>query len=100
MGLELVGRDRIMADNEAKYKVIFEGAAAKDFSLVDKLAKNLQNHCHLSSQVVTKMMRLAPLTVKNGIDLKEAQRYQRALEEMGAKVKIEPQNGPDELKKH
>jgi ribosomal protein L7/L12 len=32
---------------------------------------------------------LAPLTVKNGVDLKEAQRYQRALEGMGAKVRIE-----------
>lgn len=73
-----------------RYKVIFEGAATKDFGLVSQLTKNLQNHCHLSSQVVTKMMRLAPLTVKNGVDLREAQRYQRALEGMGAKVRIEP----------
>ena len=75
-----------------RYKVIFLGAATKDFGLVSQLTKNLQNHCHLSSQVVTKMMRLAPLTVKNGVDLKEAQRYQRALEGMGAKVRIEPIN--------
>lgn len=88
-----------MADDKEKYKVIFEGAAAKDFSLVDNLAKSLQNHCHLSSKVVTKMMRLAPLTVKNGIDLQEAQRYQRALEEMGAKVRIEPLHGVDEIKR-
>jgi hypothetical protein len=78
-----------MGDNNARYKVIFEGAATKDFGLVDKLTKNLQNHCHLSTQAVTKMMRLAPLTVKNGVDLREAERYQRALEEMGAKVRIE-----------
>jgi ribosomal protein L7/L12 len=48
---------------------------------------------------VTKMMRLAPLTVKNGIDLGEAQRYQRALEGMGAKVRIEQQDGLDETMK-
>jgi hypothetical protein len=73
-----------------RYKVIFEGAVAKDFGLVSQLTKNLQNHCHLSSLVVTRMMRLAPLTVKNGVDLREAQRYQKALEGMGAKVRIEP----------
>lgn len=88
-----------MANNEGKYKVIFEGSAAKDFNVVNKLTKNLQNHCNLSANVVTKMMRLAPLTVKNGIDLGEARRYQLALEKMGAKVRIEQQNGVDEIKK-
>ena len=82
-----------MAEGETKYRVVFMGAATKDFGLVDKLVNNLQNHCHLSSQVVTKMMRLAPLTVKNGVDLQEAERYKRALEGMGAKVEIEPVDG-------
>jgi hypothetical protein len=72
-----------------RYKVIFEGAATKDFGVVGQLTRSLQNQCHLTTQAVTKMMRLAPLTVKNGVDLKEAQRYQRALEGMGAKVRIE-----------
>jgi ribosomal protein L7/L12 len=39
------------------------------------------------------MMRLAPITVKNGVDLQEAERYKRALEGMGAKVSIEPIDG-------
>jgi len=39
------------------------------------------------------MMRLAPLTVKNCVDLQEAERYKRALEGMGAKAEIEPLNG-------
>ena len=82
-----------MEQNGQKYRVIFMGAAVKDFGLVDKLAKNLQDHCNISSQVVTKMMRLAPITVKNGVDLQEAERYKRALEGMGAKVSIEPING-------
>jgi hypothetical protein len=73
-----------------RYKVIFEGAATKDFGVVGQLTKNLQNQCHLTTQAVTKMMRLAPLTVKKGVELREAQRYQRALEAMGAKVRIEP----------
>ncbi len=83
----------IMANGEAKYRVIFLGPAVKDFGLVDQLVKNLQDHCNLSMQVVTKMMRLAPLTVKNCTDLREAERYKRALEGMGAKVEIEPLNG-------
>ena len=82
-----------MEENGQKYRVIFMGAAVKDFGLVDRLAKNLQNHCNISSQVVTKMMRLAPITVKNGVDLQEAERYKKALEGMGAKVKIEPEDG-------
>jgi hypothetical protein len=84
---------KIMEENGQKYRVIFMGAAVKDFGLVDRLAKNLQNHCNISSQVVTKMMRLAPITVKNGVDLQEAERYKKALEGMGAKVKIEPVDG-------
>ena len=79
-----------MARADIRYQVIFLGPMAKDFGLVDKLVDKLQNHCNLSSRVVTKMMQLAPITVKNGIDLQEAQKYQKVLEEMGAKVKIEP----------
>ena len=82
-----------MADDKTKYRVIFKGAAAKEFGLVDKLVKNLKDHCHISAQAVTKMMRLAPITVKNEVDLQEAQRYKRALEGMGAKVEIEPIDG-------
>ena len=84
---------QIMEQDGQKYRVIFMGAAVKDFGLVDKLAKNLQDHCNISAQVVTKMMRLAPITVKNGVDLQEAERYKRALEGMGAKVSIEPIDG-------
>ena len=69
------------------------GPAVKDFGLVDQLVRNLQDHCHLSSQVVTKMMRLAPLPVKHDVDLEEAERYKRALEGMGARVEIEPMDG-------
>lgn len=78
---------------EQKYRVIFMGPAAKDFGLVNQLVKNLQDHCNLSSQAVTKMMRLAPLTVKQGVSFKEAERYKKALEGMGAKVEIEPIDG-------
>jgi hypothetical protein len=82
-----------MEENGQKYRVIFMGAAVKDFGLVDRLAKNLQSHCNISAQVVTKMLRLAPLTVRHGVDLQEAERYKRVLEGMGAKVMIEPMNG-------
>ncbi|MBW2040087.1 MAG: hypothetical protein JRI46_10955 [Deltaproteobacteria bacterium] len=82
-----------MGQNEQKYKVIFLGPAAKNFGLVDKLVNNLQAYFQLSAQNVTKMMRLAPITVKNGIDLKKAQRYKTVLEDIGAKVRIEPIDG-------
>ena len=79
-----MGRDR------KKYKVIFLGPAAKDFTLVDRLVKNLQTHFRLSAQNVTKMMRLAPITVKSGIEMTEAQKYKAALENIGGDVRIEP----------
>lgn len=82
-----------MENGQAKYRVIFMGPAVKDFGLVDQLVRNLQNHCNLSSRVVTKMMRLAPLTVKHGVDWPEAERYKKALEGMGARVEIEPMDG-------
>jgi hypothetical protein len=80
----------MMEQNEKKYKVIFFGPANKDFGLVDKLVKNLQVYFGISAQNVTKMIRLAPITVKNGINLREANRYKDVLEEIGAKVGIEP----------
>lgn len=89
-GVEWISENVIMGNGEEKYRVIFMGPAVKDFGLVDQLVRNLQDHCHLSSQVVTKMMRLAPLTVKHGVDLHEAERYKKALEGMGARVEIEP----------
>ncbi len=81
-----------MGQDERRYRVIFLGPAARDFGLVDKLVKNLQMYLRLSAQNVTKMMGLAPITVKKGIDLKEAQKYKKVLDEIGAKVRIEPMN--------
>ncbi len=78
-----------MEHDEAKYRVIFLGPMAKDFGLVDKLVNNLQSRCNLPAHVVTKMLRLAPLTVKKEVTLTEARRYKMALEEMGARVRIE-----------
>ena len=88
-----MSENEIMGNGEARYRVIFMGPAVKDFGLVDQLVHNLQDHCNLSSQVVTKMMRLAPLTVKHDVDLQEAERYKKALEGMGARVEIEPMDG-------
>jgi hypothetical protein len=92
MQISLLEGDENMAEGEATYRVIFMGPADKDFGLVEKLVGNLQIYCHLSSEVVTKMMRLAPITVKQGVVLQEAEHYKRALEGMGARVKIEPMN--------
>ena len=79
----------IMEHDEGKYRVVFMGPLAKDFAIVDRLVSNLQKRCNLPAQTVTKMMRLAPITVKKGISLLEAQRYKAALEGMGARVMIE-----------
>ena len=89
MSLNREKRSMVKKD-EKKYKVVFLGPAARDFGLVDKLVKNLQTYFGISAQNVTKMIRLAPLTVKNGINLREANRYKDVLEEIGAKVGIEP----------
>ena len=75
---------------QTKYKVIFLGPAQDGFDYVNKLTQNLRERFNLSIEAVARLMKSAPVTVKKEVTLEEAQKYKRALEAIGARVKLEP----------
>jgi hypothetical protein len=77
-------------EQEARYKVTFFGPVYNDIANVNKLVEGLKDRFKLTDEVVTKMMRMAPVAIKSGTTLSEAQRYQAVLEAIGAKVQVEP----------
>lgn len=72
-----------------RYRVVFLGAAERDFKAVDRLVENLQKVFGLSLEAVTYMMRAVPLTLKNGATFKEAMRYKKAFKAIGGRVLLE-----------
>jgi hypothetical protein len=78
---------------EGKYTVTFLGPAQNDLGHVTKLANGLKERFKLSDEVVTKMMRTAPVIIKKGATAAEAERYKAALEAMGARVNVAPARG-------
>ena len=77
-------------EQEARYKVTFLGPVQNDLANENKLAEGLKDRFKLSDEAVTRMMRMAPVAIKSGTTLSEAQQYQKVLEAIGAKVKVEP----------
>jgi hypothetical protein len=77
-------------EQETRYKVTFLGPVKNDLANVNKLAEGLKDRFKLSDEAVTRMMRMAPVAIKSGATLSEAQRYQKVLEAIGAKVQVEP----------
>ena len=75
---------------EQRYNVVFAGPNNTGEEYVDILMQELRDRFHLSIEAVQKMMTLAPVTVKHELTLVDAQRYQEALEAIGASVQIEP----------
>jgi hypothetical protein len=57
---------------------------------VNKLAAGLKDRFKLDDEAVTKMMKMAPVAIKTGATLSEAERYKEILETIGAKVQIGP----------
>jgi len=75
---------------EAKYNVTFLGPTQNNLEHVTKLASGLKERFKLSDEVVTRMMRMAPVIIKKGATAAEAERYKVALEAMGARVNVVP----------
>ena len=75
---------------ETKYNVTFLGPTQNDLEHVTKLASGLKERFKLSDEVVTRMMRMAPVIIKKGATAAEAERYKAALEAMGARVNVVP----------
>jgi len=77
-------------EQEARYKVTFLGPVQNDLPTVSKLAEGLKDRFKLSDEAITRMMRMAPVAIKAGATLSEAEKYKEILEAIGAKVQVEP----------
>jgi hypothetical protein len=77
-------------EQEARYKVSFLGPVQNDLPTVSKLAAGLKDRFKLSDEAVTRMMKRAPVAIKAGVTLAEAEKYKKTLEALGAKVQVEP----------
>ncbi|MBN1253909.1 MAG: YIP1 family protein [Deltaproteobacteria bacterium] len=77
-------------EQEARYKVVFLGPVQNDLATVNKLVQGLKDRFKLSAEGITSMMKMAPVAIKTGATLSEAERYKEILETIGAKVQIEP----------
>ena len=77
----------------SRYKVIFMGPADRTPSTLQVLKKGLRERFRLSAEEVERLVAMAPVRVKKEVGWEEAFRFKRALEELGAKVKVEPMEG-------
>jgi len=77
-------------EQEARYKVTFLGPVQNDLANVNKLAEGLKDRFKLSDEAITKMMKMAPVAIKAGATLSEAEKYKDILEAIGARVQVEP----------
>jgi hypothetical protein len=84
-------------EQEARYKVTFLGPVQNDLPTVTKLAGGLKERFKLSDEAVTRMMKMAPVVIKTGATLSEAEKYKNILEALGAKVQVVPiESAPEE----
>jgi membrane associated rhomboid family serine protease len=75
---------------DPSYRVIFYGQLAFGFEL-EEVKTNLQKLCRFDRARVEQLFCRRATTLKSGLELAEARRYQAALEKAGALVSVEPQ---------
>jgi hypothetical protein len=54
------------------------------------LAGGLKDQFNLSDEAITRMMKMAPVAIKVGVTLSEAEKFKKTLEALGAKVQVDP----------
>jgi hypothetical protein len=73
----------------ARYKVIFHGLAVAGPEEEVRLLKGLQKKFNLSPEKAESLLQRVPIVVKKGASQEETEKYVRAFEEIGGKVKVE-----------
>jgi hypothetical protein len=71
------------------YKVIFLGLAVAGLDEEARLVKGLQRKFNLSTEKAENLIQRVPIVIKRGISREEMEKYVRAFEEIGGRVKIE-----------
>ncbi len=81
----------------ATYKVIFLGLTVAGTEEEGRLVSGLQKKFNLSTERAERLLQKVPIVVKKGIPKEEMERYLKAFEEIGGRVRVEeeiPAEGP------
>ena len=81
----------------ALYKVIFLGLAVAGPEEEAKLLKGLQKKFNLNPERAESLVQRVPIVVKKGVSEEEMERYVRAFEEIGGRVRVEAEPIPETL---
>jgi len=71
------------------YKVIFLGLAVAGSEEEIRLVKGLQKKFNLSSEKAESLLQRVPIVVKKGVSKEEMEKYVRAFEEIGGRIRVE-----------
>jgi hypothetical protein len=78
----------------ASYKVIFLGLSVIGLEEENRLLAGLQRKFKLTPEKAESMLQRVPIVVKKGLSKEEAQRYAKAFEEIGGRIKVEEEEEP------
>lgn len=78
----------------ASYKVIFLGLSIIGPEEEKRLIGGLQKRFKLSPERADSLLQRVPIVVKKGLTKEEAQRYAKAFEEIGGRIKLEEEEEP------
>jgi len=78
----------------ASYKVIFLGLSVIGLEEETRLLGGLQRKFNLTPEKAESMLQRVPIVVKKGLSKEEAQRYVKAFEEIGGRIKVEEEEEP------
>ena len=78
----------------ASYKVIFLGLSVIGLEEETRLIGGLQKKFKLSPEKAESLLQRVPVVVKKGLSKEEAERYVRAFEEIGGRIKVEEEEEP------
>jgi hypothetical protein len=79
------------------YKVIFLGLAVVGPEEETRLLKGLQRKFNLSPEKAESLLQRVPIVIKKGVSKEEVERYVKAFEEIGGRVRIEEEPAAEAL---
>jgi hypothetical protein len=79
----------------ASYKVIFLGLSVVGLEEETRLLGGLQKKFNLTPEKAESLLQRVPIVVKKGISKEETERYVKAFDEIGGRVKVEEEPIPD-----
>ena len=79
------------------YRVIFLGLAVAGPEEEDRLIKGLQRKFNLSPEKAESLLQRVPIVIKKGVSKEEMERYVKAFEEIGGRIRIEEEPAAEAL---